>query len=433
MIPPPIRGDDDDKLHERIEPVSWAHLGGPMRWYRFVDSEVQETSEHGVVARVETIGPIGEMVNHFSEHGRFPRQSYLKAGPKGVGKTALIRLMAVTHIAEGHEPVTYESGGREITMVSASTGKPFVADPITDKERNFEVVRREMRSNTEGDVSPQMVEAYNAGQLKKAQVDQIAGSVNVPLMMYGGRRVVIMNEIDQLGSRQTPSLKSKLDPGGGMPDGFLLLSDTNHISDVRSSMDSAGMDRFEVIQFQKWRQEALARYAQAYLQELGIKISEADFGGHETQAPEQAAASEIALRSGGSIRALISGMQSFVSQDSPVGQADIKSVYAEDSSASADGRSNALVRYRKNVLRGRTTAVNFASTCAKRSVDPTGFANRLSRYLMDEHSWLVGSDLAPALQNLFQIAQTPEGRPATDSRWAAMAGPLTRIAEVIGK
>jgi DNA polymerase III delta prime subunit len=424
---PPDAPDATDLLN-KAQPRGWENLSGPFSWCELRSQSVIDHEEHGASVFVEPTGKIGELAKYFNENGHFPRNAYLFAGPKGIGKTAFIKLMAVTHAADEHRPVQYQGDGTMITLLDENTEEPFVINPVESDGLGFDQVQWAL--NNHGDTSHGNYEAYNAGQLYKEDVDALTKTFSAPLELFGGKRVVIINEFDSVKSTQTDSLKTSLDPGGGLPDGLLLLADTNHLSDVRSNLDDAGMDRFKTVQFDRWGVQTLRRYANTYVQEYGIEFNQNSFEAEEDP--------ELLMAQGatGSIRELIGNVQSLAGVGSAISREEFQRLTEEERAQTSPYRNRkAISTFKTRVIGGgNMTIQGFIDQCVWRQDSCVSFAEDLAQWLMRRHKGLATTDqVSEAMHEIRSIISYREGRPVPSVQWIAFAAPLRKIAEALSR
>lgn len=419
-----------DNLLRRAHPTGWQHLGGPMGWFKTLTDRVEEGpvfDEHGYHVRVKVVGKIGRLVRHFDKRGHFPSRAYIFGGPPGIGKTALVKLMAMTHLAEDHEPISYQfNTGEEVTLIDDDTDEPLEVNPVESQGKTFEMVHRAIENT--GDSGNQLIESYNTSRLNKPDIDDISATFDSPNILYSGR-VIYFNEFDNVSSKQVPALKSSLNPGGNIPEDLLVLADTNNIDDVRDSLGDGGVERFHDITFGDWSYESLAQSAATYLREFGVDIAEDGFehkqppGGGEPSALE-GAIDFIAREAEGSIRKVLRVIEHLAELDRPATADDIldtKSTFEGDE----EERSQVFSRYFDVIYDGKPVG-DFASNAATRGNSFTNFSAALASWALSRDGLLEDPDVHEAVVGLREIASSDAPRPV---QWASAVPILKDFAQ----
>jgi hypothetical protein len=417
-----------DNLLRRAHPTGWQHLGGPMGWFEVLSDE-PERGEHGLSVPVKVVGKVGRLVRHFNTHGHFPSRAYIFAGDPGIGKTALVKLMAMTHVAREHEPISYRYNKEErVTLIDDDSGKPLTVNPVEGGGRTFEMVHRAVENT--GDSGNQLIESYNTSRLNKPDIDAISNTFNAPNTLYGSR-VIYFNEFDNVSSNQVPALKSSLNPGGNIPEDLLVLADTNHLDTVRQSLGGGGIERFEDIHFGTWSYESLAAATDKYLRAFGVEI---EMGGFEPKEPPgggeatlmEGAVSYIAKQAEGSIRAVLKTVSHLAELGRPAKESDVNDIQTSYE-GDEDDRSQLFSRY-FNVIYNDQTAAGFAANASSRGNSFTSFSAALSSYLLKNRQVLQASETHTALVEMREIAASDAPRPV---QWASAVPALRDFAQAI--
>jgi DNA polymerase III delta prime subunit len=404
-----------------------------MKWFDLVTPEpVREGSlfeKYGPHVRIKVVGKVGRLVRHFNKHGHFPSRAYLFAGDPGIGKTALVKLMAMTHIAQSHEPITYQFDDQErIILIDDDTEEPLVVNPLEADGRTFEMVHRAVENT--GDSGNQLIESYNASRLNKPDIDEITATFDAPSTLYGSR-VIYFNEFDNVGSKQVPALKSSLNPGGNIPEDLLVLADTNHIDAVEQSLGDGGMERFTDIQFGRWSYDSLASATDRYLTAFGIEVNPEDFEPkkpkHGGQATVFEAAVDLIVReSEGSIRNVLQTISHLAELGRPMVKEDV--IETQSSYEGDDDDSSQLFSRFFNVVYDSQTPHGFAANAASRGNSFTKFSAQVSHYMLNQDGLLNNSDVHQGVIEMSEIASGDAPRPV---KWAAAVPALTDFARAI--
>mgnify|MGYP006421434159 CR=1 FL=1 len=441
---------DIGNFKEAFKPTRWENLGGPFGWLDWDDTVHRDREDplvdkYGPYVYAGWYGPIGQMVSTFSKRQVFPDKSYLFSGPRGIGKTALIKLMAFTILSNQHMPVRFNDG---VIVLDPETDEPYIVNPVAENGIGFDTIQYAI--NHPGDTSSNIVESHNAGMMYKDDVNKVAESISRTFQAFGRNRVIILNEFDNVGSRQVPALKGAMDPGGGIPDGLLILADTNYPEKVKKSMGKAGMDRFNHLAFTKWPTEDLCVLARRTLTHFGVEFDLSTFEpfyygavqkGDTERSIDQFPAQYIAELADGTPRHLYTYIESVCSFDRPVTIQDVDEVTTEDMhdlhsfGTFEDGDSQLIDIFFNRVVTGRSTSVQvFTKQALDRKQSLTNFVNRLVYRLYQRESDRViftDSNVHSALVTLWDLSKGNEGHPMKSTRWAAATRPLLHIAKAL--
>ena len=439
MIPAIPPNASAQNLLENSQPKGWEHLGGPMAWFYEVADSYRIHEEYGPVIDIDIYGKVGEMITHFSETGYFPRRAYLFAGNQGIGKTALVNLMAMTHLAEEHEAITIdksffaqEGAKEDVTLLNLDTGEPLVVNPVETKLFNFDVVKQSL--NDTSTITTSNIEGYNAGSLNKSGIDQIAESISDPLHVMGGRRFIAISEFDNVGSRQVPSLKKALDPDGSVPKGLLFTADTNYFKKVENSLGDAGVKRFRVIKFGDWSIADLEQWLTEYIAAFGIEFDYDSIDASEriNLDDNQTIERFIASKCEGAIRNANDIVQQLYTLSRPVQAADILD-FIEDavSSTSEDGVGRVISNWSRYV-KGNMSTRDFVNQAVGQDASLSWFANYLSSWLLNHTRKEQIVKTAPALHRIHRECTyyIPDQSTVT-LQWSACADAFSEIRDAL--
>jgi hypothetical protein len=454
MIIPLPQGKSGAPLTESVRPERWEHLAGPFEWFVYADLDnprVEDDETYGAVLRVKPVGKIGVIAEHISTHGKSPFPVILLSGPGGVGKSVFEELLARTLLADEREPVSYTSAeGEVVTLVHHRTGKPFLLNPTeTRLGRADGYVRRVMSKPSDSMESAEMsnssIQFFNAGPIGKSQTDQIAKSLRQSGGLPGSRgRVVIISEFDNLEKRQVPSFKVALDTKD-MPEGTVVLCDTNHLDQVKHAMGSAGMQRFEIVPLGPWHFDVLRHYAWHYTNEFDIAFDEEAFasaGGTDENGEPVAIDPHtlIAERAGGAVRVVLKIIQNLRSFSHPVSPGELEQIMSEDDFEQTE--SNGAAWQFMNMVTSRDRAstadvVAFVRRMSQQRTSTTSFINGLMRSVLERYPNALDSegrdyDVSEAVARLYEAARYV-GPPIHETLWASMVGPLTTLARAISE
>lgn len=423
-----IENESERPLTEIVYPKGWANLAGPFQWYHVGNNQIEKHEEYGKVIKVKPVGKIGAIAQSLHESKDSPYPVILLHGPGGIGKSVFSELLTRSFVSKEHLPVSYtDNEGDTVTLINENTGEPFNIDPVdkglASSARIKKTLARPANSMAEAMQRNSAVQFFNAGPIGKAQTDEIAASTRSNRRLPGeNKRVIIISEFDNLEKRQVPSFKVAFD-NKDMPEGVLVLCDTNHLDKVKNAMGSAGMQRFEVISVGLWEQEVLLDYAYDILSHIGISIKTKD---------QHKAVEEIVERSMGSFRSLLKLLQTVRSLDHFTYDTAIQ-LLNEENYSNAEASGFAYTFYKDLQARRYWSNAKIMTNTRgliKKHISPQLFAQSLVTFILQSNNQRIADiKYTDVINNLYDVISYT-GPPINEVLWLKVINVMKQLIEL---
>jgi hypothetical protein len=242
--------------------------------------------------------------------------------------------------------------------------------------------------------------------------------------LAGNRKVFFFQEIDSLTVSQVKPIKTGLDPAKGIPDGVLLLSNTNNYQSIKNSW-GATMDRFqEHLGIDPWAQDELAGAAWFYCNAVGVDFDISTFE------REYDAYWRLAEASYGSIRELLGHLESLRGITRKVSQQELSGILSRSDARSHNTSADGEYFFNLNSYSGQVMA-EWVQQRIKRGVNIYSFVQSITAEVNEKYpESLQDPNVASALERIVTLAaRSADGLEA--SFYVAMVNPLRQLGQSV--